>query len=292
MNEENWKPLDLHGAFIKNYITPERYAKIVDTGEIAVRNHRMVVNKGTAERHPTWRAAVEDGWIGRFNNEGYDKEREYFLREVITEALQRETAAEGGLATIRPASALTMMETEPPPLDFVLGGFLRGSVGILTAPGSTGKSFFALELALDIASGADLLQLQPTVGRVTYVSLEDGLPVLHHRIHAIGRHIPANCRTHIDENLQLLPCLGTRIDIESEAETVMERCRDHRLIIIDTLSKAHSYEENSNSEMSRLMVTLDRIALTTGAGVLFLHHVAKGADGSGQHAARGASAIT
>lgn len=292
MNEENWRPLDLHGALVKGYITPERYAEIISTGEIAVRNRRRVVNGTTAERHPIWRAAVEDGWIGRYNNEGYDAQRAYFLREIITEALQQETAADGGLASIQPASALTLISTEPPPLDFVLGGFLRGSVGILTAPGSTGKSFFALELALDIASGADLLQLYPTVGRVTYLSLEDGLPVLHHRIHAIGRHIPANCRTHIDENLQLLPCLGTRIDMESEAETVMERCRDHRLIIIDTLSKAHSYEENSNSEMSRLMVTLDRIALTTGAGVLFLHHVAKGAEGSGQHAARGASAIT
>ncbi len=42
-------------------------------------------------------------------------------------------------------------ETEPPKSDFVLPGFLAGTVGALFATGATGKSFLALEAALGVA---------------------------------------------------------------------------------------------------------------------------------------------
>ncbi|MEY2342930.1 helicase RepA family protein [Acidithiobacillus sp. IBUN Pt1247-S3] len=295
MNKESWKPLDLHGAFAKGYITPERCAEIMRMGEIAVRNRRRVINTSTAERHALWLAAIEDGWIGRYNNEGYDTEREYFLREAITEALQHESKTAAGLQSVQPVSALWMVETPPEPLDFILGvyGFVRVTVGILTAAGATGKSFFALQLAIDIATGANLLGMGLTTGRVAYLSLEDHQNIVHHRTFAIGQHLDPTARARLHpENLSILPCVGTRVDVEVEEAEIIARYRGYRLIIVDTLSKAHSYEENSNSEMSRLLVILDRIARDTGAGVLFLHHVAKNADGKSQHAARGASAIT
>ena len=66
---------------------------------------------------------------------------------------------------------------EPPELDFVLPGFLAGSVGALFSPGATGKSFLVLEAAMGVAcsvAGGDLLNLQPGhTGRVIYLgSLE------------------------------------------------------------------------------------------------------------------------
>lgn len=293
MQATDWKPLDLYEAYRRGYITGERYAAITDEGSTAVKERRKVVNVPTAVRHPLWRAAVEDGWIGIYNDQGYEEERQYFLREVITDAMQKESAVTGGgLASIQSVSVRAMMETPPPPLDFVIGSFLAGTVGILTAPGATGKSFFAMELAIDIATGADILGLEPKIGGVTYLVLEDALPVIEHRVHDIGKHVAPEYRERLDDNLLLLPCVGTRVDVETEADWIIERCGGQRLVIIDTLSKAHAYEENSNAEMSRLMVGLDRIALKTGAGVLFLHHIAKGAEGSSQHAARGASAIT
>ena len=292
MQATDWKPLDLYGAYRRGYITEERYIAITDEGSTEVKERRKVVNVPTAERHPIWRAAVEDGWIGIYNDQGYEEERQYFLREVITDAMQKEDAAGTGLASIQPVSACAMMKNQPAPLDFVIGTFLKGTVGILAAPGATGKSFFALELAIDIATGANILGLGPKTGRVTYLMLEDVLQVIEHRVFAIGKHVAPEHREHLDDNLTLLSCVGTRVDVETETDWLIERCGGQRLIIIDTLSKAHAYEENSNSEMSRLMVGLDRIALETGAAILFIHHIAKGADGSSQYAARGASAIT
>jgi hypothetical protein len=47
--------------------------------------------------------------------------------------------------------------TEPQPLDFVLPGFLAGTVGGLVSPGGVGKSTFALLASIAIAS-ADIQQ--------------------------------------------------------------------------------------------------------------------------------------
>jgi hypothetical protein len=75
---------------------------------------------------------------------------------------------------------MTAFENDPPELDFVLPGYLTGTVGALVAPGATGKSFFALEAAMSIAcsvAGGDLLGLQPPrSGRVVYLAGEEPAP--------------------------------------------------------------------------------------------------------------------
>ncbi|EQD32565.1 replication protein A [mine drainage metagenome] len=55
-------------------------------------------------------------------------------------------------------------------------------------------------------------------------------------------------------------------------------------------------DENSNQDMAGVVGRLESLATQTGAAVLFLHHVSKGAiyggSSDGQYAARGASALT
>lgn len=292
MTTAEWKALDLQDAYALGYITEARYRAMNNREVPGISGRRKVVNMETAAKHPLWAQAEKGGWIGQFNDQGYEEERQYMLREAITDMMQMAVSANGGLRAIAEAQIRHMVEVWPEPLDFVFGGFLAGTVGILTAPGATGKSFFALELAVDIASGADILGLGPKNGGVTYLALEDVMPVLHHRLHDIGKHVQPAHREALYRHLHLMPCVGTRVDVEAEADFIIEQCCGQRLIVVDTLSRAHAYEENSNSEMARLMVTLDRIANKSGAAVLFLHHVAKGAMVSSQHAARGASAIT
>jgi len=63
-----------------------------------------------------------------------------------------------------PLSFLHASSTEPPSLDFILPGFIPGTVAGLVSPGGTGKSFFALELACAVAGGEEcnLLKLPVT----------------------------------------------------------------------------------------------------------------------------------
>ena len=84
----------------------------------------------------------------------------------------------------------------PYPLDFVLPGFLAGSVGALVSPGGIGKTMFAMELAGAVASGYDILSFEKMVSgwkfkpsAVTYLSAEDGPEILVNRLKAIADYL-------------------------------------------------------------------------------------------------------
>lgn len=198
-------------------------------------------------------------------------------------------------------------ENAPPTLDFIWPGFLAGTVGALVAPGATGKSFWALEAAMSVACGAavesraaggDLVGLAPTkAGRVIYLAGEDPEPALVGRIHAIGKHLGPQARDVIADNLLVEPISGKRLNVMDDRHLarVIEYCTDSRLIVLDTLSRIHNLDENSNGEMAQLVATLEHVAACTGASVLYLHHVSKSSARDGQadqqQAARGASAL-
>ncbi|MFY7896442.1 MAG: helicase RepA family protein, partial [Phycisphaerales bacterium] len=184
----------------------------------------------------------------------------------------------------------------PPPLDYIWSGFVLGTVGGLVAPGGTGKSFWALQAAMAIASedaGADLLGIKPKHGRVVYVAAEDPQPVLHHRVHAIGSLLPPSARASIAGNLHLLPAMGAGIDVlqDEDLKKLIEAGQGARLIVLDTLSRMHRCDENDNGAAAAVISRLEKLAVTTGAAVLFLHHTGKAAAKEGQlerqHAARG-----
>ena len=186
----------------------------------------------------------------------------------------------------------------PPTLNWLWPGFLAGSVGVLMAAGGTGKSYWALQAAMAVACGGgdgDLLRLRPKVGgRVVYIAAEDPIPVLVTRIQAIGRFLPAAVKNTIAERLDLLPMMGKRLDIMANIGRLIAYCADARLIILDTISRLHDLSENDNSDMARLVSALEHLADSTGAAILYLHHVDKASARSGQRnqqAARGASAL-
>jgi regulatory protein RepA len=190
---------------------------------------------------------------------------------------------------------------EPPELDFIWPGFLAGTVGALVAPGAVGKSFFALEAAMSVACGVpggDLVKLAPKhTGRVLYLAGEDPAPALIRRIHAIGQHLKPSAREAIAENLTLEVVMGQGMDVMAPLPfaRLIEQAEGARLIVLDTLSRIHRLDENSNGDMARLIAQMETVAVQTGAAVLFLHHVSKGSARDGQadqqQAARGASSL-
>lgn len=192
-------------------------------------------------------------------------------------------------------------ENEPPPLDFIWPGFLAGTVGALVAPGATGKSYWALEAAMCIAcgvAGGDVLKLNPSkTGRVIYLAGEDPEVVLLRRSHAIGKHLGHSARVSIAENLVLESIMGKGLNImdQRHLQWMLGFCNGARIIVIDTLSRVHHLDENSNGDMAQLVSRLEQIAYLTGASVLYLHHVNKNSARDGQtgqqQAARGASAL-
>lgn len=196
---------------------------------------------------------------------------------------------------------LEAFEAAPPPMDFIWPGFLAGTVGALVAPGATGKSYWTLEAAISIAccvAGGDLIELAPqTTGKVIYLAGEDPSQVLLHRLHAIGQYLQPAARVAIAENLKIDPILGKRLNLMDTScqDQLIAQATDTRLVVLDTLSRIHHLDENSNGDMARLISVLEYISHSTGAAILFLHHVNKGSVREGQlnqqQAARGASAL-
>jgi RecA-family ATPase len=197
---------------------------------------------------------------------------------------------------------LEAFENKPPLMECLWPKFLLGTVGALVAPGATGKSFWSLQAAMAVACdvpGGDLLGLKPEVnGRVHYIAGEDPEIAIMQRIHALGTHLDAEARQSIAKNLSIESVVGQQQDLMNigERSALIEKCHGMKLIVIDTLSRVHRLDENSNGEMGSLITSLEHIAIKTGACVLYLHHVSKTAirDGSTdqQSASRGASALT
>lgn len=186
---------------------------------------------------------------------------------------------------------------QPPPLDFVLPGMIAGTVGALVAQGGAGKSWIALEIGIAVAGGPDLLEMGiPSHGQVLYLPAEDPTLAINHRLYA-AREAVAGSIDRLAEALEIVPLMGRAVDlmVPAWADAIQRMAEGKRLVIIDTLRRFHSADENSAGEMARLLGILEHICAQTGTSILFLHHTAKGAAlngaGDAQQASRGSSVL-
>jgi RecA-family ATPase len=196
---------------------------------------------------------------------------------------------------------LNAFSKEPAPQDFILPGFLAGTVGAMVSPGGAGKSFLALQIAAAVAS--DIPQANTTGmpinnhGSVLYINLEDPASEIERRLYALASRFDLVTRQGVALNLHISVRLGMPSDVLDKTfhAALMKAATGKRLVIIDTLSRSHGGDENDNGAMSQLIAHLEGVVRKTGAALLFLHHTSKAAalngQGAAQQAARGASAL-
>lgn len=197
----------------------------------------------------------------------------------------------------------TMCETEPEPINFILPGLAAGTCGAAVSPGGTGKSMLALQIAM-LKSSSEKGRLKGLFGeadllKIAYISAEDPANILHQRIHAVA-HAPGGAMSekNIDafhQNCKIYPVYGSGLDIKTGAGAAFLRsvAEGQQLVIVDTLRRVHTADENSNGEMSQVLGVAESIARDTNAAILFLHHVPKSNPNFVNIvSARGASAIT
>ena len=186
--------------------------------------------------------------------------------------------------------------------DFVLPGLPSGKVATLSAPGGTGKSFLLLEMALSVASGEPVISgIAPSAaGPVRYVSFEEDETDIHNRLVALFQTFPGinpPVETFFPSALEgeNLPLIIGGEKNEEAVEYLEGICEGMRLVILDPLSRLHESDENSNSEMKKLMQVIISTARKTRCSIIVAHHTCKNAilngHGSLQQSARGASCI-
>lgn len=191
------------------------------------------------------------------------------------------------------------------PLDMVLPGLLSGSVGSLVAPGSTGKGYLANSLCASLTT-VDLLGLgiHPTDCQVAYITAEDPLSILEHRVCALGALLSPDQRKTFSERVQILSLAGCQPSLldgkkgrnENWIEWLKEICTGKRLVIIDTLRRFHQARENDSGAMTYLIQLLEEVAKATGCALVFTHHTKKNAAlnglGTETDASRGSTALS
>lgn len=182
---------------------------------------------------------------------------------------------------------------------WILPGLRAGQVGVVAAPGGTGKSFFLMQLAMSIATGYELITgIAPKhAGPVRLLNFEDD------DIDTSNRGIDILNEFGIDddltERLYLHPLAGYRLDLVTREGSVdqeavkwlLAQADGMRLLIIDPLSHITSSDENDNALRTLLVQTLKHIAREKECAILIAHHTNKGDANSAQGWLRGASAL-
>jgi hypothetical protein len=202
---------------------------------------------------------------------------------------------------LQPMSARTLTEDDLDQIEdltWLIGGVIPATgVTMLVGPSNAGKSFVALDWALRFTTPnihgweselttpiqTDTLTRDVGLGSALYIPTEGELGYKP-RIRAWRAAHPEAQRG----DFRLLKGgfdLGNEWQVEELVELVAE---NHiGLVVIDTLNgSAIGVEENSNTEMGRLMSNLQRVT-RAGAAVLLVHHTGKATGAS----ARGAGAI-
>jgi len=172
------------------------------------------------------------------------------------------------------------------PLKYIVERLLPENFLLLIA-GRRGKrkSLIALVLALCIATGRRFLNWEVEKTSVLYLDLENSKRLISKRLRLLtgltGEITP------IVRGLEFIlqEDIGS-FSIEKSEEKLREACVG-KVLVIDSLSKVHRQDENSNSAMTYIMQKLVSIARTDCKALVVIHNMGK----NNELGARGASSI-
>ena len=201
-----------------------------------------------------------------------------------------------------------MLDTKAPARDWTVSHLVpKGEVGLLAAPGGTGKSFAALHIAIAVATGTDFHGLATTQGTVVIFAAEDDRDEIHRRLEAVLTDSQVN-RDLLRRNLKIKSTVGldmllTKQDGREVLVTALvdrlamsiEAFENVQLVIIDPVSRFRGGDsENEATQATRFVQAMEQLSKKTGAAVLGVCHTAKSAAKSGevsQHVVRGSAGL-
>jgi len=176
-----------------------------------------------------------------------------------------------------------------PPVEWMIDGVLtkHGFTVMYGAPG-TGKSFIAIDMALCMTHGLLWHGRETSAGAVLYIAGE-GVGGLGKRVKAWKQHNEVDGTG----SLRVLPVAVDMMDQESVEKllrTIDSLNTEFSCLVIDTVARSMTGEENSATDMSAFIRGCDAIKHHTGCGLLAIHHAGKDAS-RGINSMRGSSAL-
>lgn len=212
------------------------------------------------------------------------------LEKEVFPALRRDwkasrpyySAEERIVATMPKPESLETVAANPPQLSPVLiDGVLRqGHKMLISGPSKAGKSFALMRLAIGIAEGMAWFGSKCKQGRILYLNMEIDHASCVDRFLKIYKALGLTFNIH-QANIDIWPLRGFSRPLSEMTDLIIEEAGSgkYAAIVIDPLYKLMDGDENSNSDISRMVGNFDRIARETGAAVIYAHHFAKGTGG-------------
>lgn len=185
------------------------------------------------------------------------------------------------------------LESSAPP--WLIPGLLpEGGISFVAGHSKTYKSWFALEIAISLASGLQCMRNWLPIGRrsVLVVAGEDSASNIRHRIQALAHskvatveelelHVIAEQSLHVDT-------VDGLVALEAEIERVRPA-----LLIIDPLARfLPNTPESSARKMGHVLEALTQLARRHSLTLLIVHHTSKNAKpGNAGRGLRGSSQL-
>ena len=182
-------------------------------------------------------------------------------------------------------SCETLMTTPLKPMEFLVDGLIAQGLYILAGNQKVGKSWLALDICLSIAKGEKVLGRETTQGVALYLCLEDSYVRVQNRLYELT-----------DEPTDKLyfSLLANTIGdgLEEQIRDFKTEHTDLKLVVIDTLQKVRSGDEQTYASDYREMSALKNLAAELGITILLVHHLRKCKDSDPFKMISGTSGIT
>lgn len=152
----------------------------------------------------------------------------------------------------------------------------RAAVGIVGGAPKCCKSWLGLDLAISVASGTPCLDRFPVEhnGPALVYLAEDALPTVRARVEALCRHRGLDIAS-LDLHVIAAPVL--RLDLEVDQQRLRDALSDlnPHILVLDPLVRLHRLDENSASDISRLLGFLRELQRAFDLAVVLVHHASK-----------------
>lgn len=168
----------------------------------------------------------------------------------------------------------------PPPRYLIRGLIPEAEVVVLFGDSGSGKSFFALDMAMAMARGQDWRQRRTRQGRVVYIAAE-GAGGMRNRLKAYAEKNSLDLSALPFGLIKAAPNMLLKDDALDLARSIAAD-GPAMLVIVDTWAQVTpGANENAGEDMGKALTHCKGIHRATGATVLLIHH-------SGKDASKGA----
>ena len=174
-------------------------------------------------------------------------------------------------------NAMDFLAEEIPVSKMLIESVLNQGCQMMLAGGSkTSKTWMLLDLAMSIAAGVPWLGFETSKAKVLYVDFELRPKTLQTRLQTIKA---ARNLTWEKPMLELMPLRGKAAGYEKLLPKILTAIKDkeYGVVIFDPVYKLYgNADENKAGDIARLLNELERLAVESGAAVIFAHHYSKG----------------